>query len=80
MSILRTGRAVVVVEPDGQFTAMWYRREAGGREFYVDAIHNQVTLLAAFNAARDALAAMASGTDKFDSIGINTTITDGVNP
>jgi len=67
------GKAVIEMEPDSQYTLLIYTTtEAAGEELQTATAN--LTLAAAFNSARDALAAMATGGEKHRRVTVSTRI------
>ena len=68
------GRAVIEMEPDNQYTLMVYQKVDEAEEVIISATPN-MTMANAFNDARDALAAMATGSLKHRRVIVQTRIT-----
>jgi hypothetical protein len=68
------GKAVLHREPDDQYTLLIFKRSNGEAEEHLETSTPNLTLSNAFNAARDALAAMAVNPDKHQLITITTRI------
>jgi hypothetical protein len=67
------GRAELLREPDDQYTYLIFTVDEAGVESFQSSTSN-LTLTNAFNGARDALAALATGNNKHQRIHMTTVI------
>lgn len=68
------GRAILYIEPDEQYTLLIFKGSTETNEDTLQSSTSNLTLANAFNTARDALAAMATGAEKHRQVTISTRI------
>ena len=70
----KMGRARIIRELDDQYTLMVFKKNAEESRERLQSTVPNLTLAAAFNNARDALAAFVTGSEKHEEITITTRI------
>lgn len=68
------GRAILYIEPDEQYTLLIFKGSTETNEDTLQSSTSNLTLANAFNTARDAPAAMATGAEKHRQVTISTRI------